>query len=64
MKFAVTLKCLDRMTENTFFKVFHELGPFPAPEEKMRVGFRKSCVLIKSQPCTKKNSFGIDGTGL
>jgi hypothetical protein len=45
------------MTESMFFKVFQELGPFHEPEEKMRVGFRESFVLMKSQRYTNKKKF-------
>jgi len=44
-KLAVTLKCWDRKTGGnifqSIFKVFPPSGPFPAPEEETRAGFRK-----------------------
>jgi len=40
-KLAVTWKCWNRKTEGIFFKGFHQSGPFPAPEEKMRASLRK-----------------------
>jgi len=40
-KLAVTWKCWYRKTGGNFFKIFHQSGPFSAPEGEMRVGFRK-----------------------